>query len=681
MRNVVALFVISTLISLNLCAQTLRIGYYDNPPLSLRNSGKPAGIVPDILNVIAENNDWNLQYHFFSFSEALEALNSNEIDILCVVAHSNEREGLMEFNEESIISNWGEIYSKKNNLIESVLDLDEKKVAILSNDVYYKGPKGMKKFSDDFNLSIDFVEVEDYLSGMKAVKSGSADAVLTNHLYGMFEVADRNLIPANIFLNPVQLYFAFPKGKNLNQILIPSIDTSLYEMKSNGNSQYYKIIKKYTGSPEDKKMLEWMIYLAIIFGILAFLVWINNLILKRKVTNKTRELLDNNRQLEKTNNTIKSLLKNTQDMISLISEVGQPEVSEEEFMRDLLNIALKMVPVADAGSASLIEESEWRFVAAAGHDFEKLRKIPLKKEFVHIPDKISIFENIHNINNLYIPKAEYRELLKATSPIKYTMVTPLKVSKKSVGFLSLDITRYSTEKFSNEYRETMEALALLASSYLANKMSARTQYETQLSLVKSLVELVETRDTYTRGHSERVARYAREIASHLFKDEEKLNNLYLAGLLHDIGKIVIDDKILNKPDSLTVYEIHTMMEHPETGYRVLNASPQLRPTAGFVKYHHERWDGKGYPEKLKGKEIPMEARILTVADSFDAMLSERPYRESSMTLEQAIEELKKNSGTQFDPMIVNLLICLINSKEILLGNSPDESVKVIGKKH
>lgn len=676
MKRVLALYITIVLVSLNLFSIDLKVGYYNNPPLSLEDSGVAAGIVPDILNAIAEENDWTLKYQLLSFPKALEALDEDKIDILCLVAHSEEREDFMEFSKESVLSQWGDIYTKEAKRIESVQDLEGKIVAVLCNDIYYLGPAGIKKLSEDLGLSINFNEFDSYEKGMETVNSDESAAIVINHLYGVFEGSKHNLIPAHIFLNPVQLFFAFPKGKELNQTLINTIDRSLSDMKRNETSSYHKIIDKYTARVGDEEAFWVTIYLTIISVGIALFIWINNIILKRKVNRKTSELLQNNLLLAKNNKTIKSLLKNTNDMISLISEVGQTEVSEEHFMKDLLNIALKMVPVADAGSASLIEGDVWRFAAAVDHDYERLRKIPLKKEFVKISDKTIIVENIYNINTSQIPKMERMELLRATTPIGYTMITPLKVENKITGFISLDISKYSKKKFSEEYKEIMKALALLASSFMANKMSARIQHETQLSLVRSLVELVETRDAYTRGHSERVARYAKKIASDLFKDDERLNNLYLAGLLHDIGKIVIDDEILNKAGQLSVYEEQKMMEHPETGYRVLNAGKQLRPIANFVKCHHERWDGKGYPDKLKGEEIPLEARILTVADSFDAMMSERPYREGSMNLEQVIEELKENAGTQFDPAIVKRFIYLIDSGEIIVENLLDESSKI-----
>lgn len=128
-----------------------------------------------------------------------------------------------------------------------------------------------------------------------------------------------------------------------------------------------------------------------------------------------------------------------------------------------------------------------------------------------------------------------------------------------------------------------------------------------------------------------------------------------AGLLHDIGKIAIAEYLLNKPGRLTDDEMEEVRRHPEIGYRILSSVNDMAEMGDFVLYHHERWDGAGYPKGLKGEEIPVQARIISIADSFDAMTSERSYK-VSMTKEEAIEELRRSAGTQFDPVMTRIFI-------------------------
>jgi HD-GYP domain-containing protein (c-di-GMP phosphodiesterase class II) len=125
--------------------------------------------------------------------------------------------------------------------------------------------------------------------------------------------------------------------------------------------------------------------------------------------------------------------------------------------------------------------------------------------------------------------------------------------------------------------------------------------------------------------------------------------------LHDIGKIVISNKILNKKGNLSESEWHELKKHPQVGYRIAMSSPDLMPIADCILCHHERWDGKGYPQGLKGDKIPLLSRIISVVDAFDAMTQDRSYRKA-MTIEAAIEEIRKNSGKQFDPDIVKIFI-------------------------
>jgi hypothetical protein len=175
-------------------------------------------------------------------------------------------------------------------------------------------------------------------------------------------------------------------------------------------------------------------------------------------------------------------------------------------------------------------------------------------------------------------------------------------------------------------------------------------------VVKTFIVSIEAKDTYTFGHSERVSKYAVELASRLpeFRDKQRLDTLRLSGLLHDIGKINIPEDVLTKPTKLTEEEYELIKTHTVAGGRMVEKISGLGLLKPGVLYHHERWDGKGYPTGAKGYEIPIEARILSVADTFDAMTSSRSYRPAT-TPAEAIERIKAESGTQFDPELIMLL--------------------------
>jgi len=169
-----------------------------------------------------------------------------------------------------------------------------------------------------------------------------------------------------------------------------------------------------------------------------------------------------------------------------------------------------------------------------------------------------------------------------------------------------------------------------------------------LQTVSMLANVIETRDRYTRGHVERVQHYALDLARELGWDSEALSVLEFGALLHDVGKILVPRAILNKPKRLVAAEWAVMRRHPEIGAQMLSGVDHLRGAVPYVLYHHERWDGQGYPAGLSKNEIPPEGRLLALADTYDAMTSDRAYR-SAVQHELAMNEIRKGAGTQFDP--------------------------------
>lgn len=174
-------------------------------------------------------------------------------------------------------------------------------------------------------------------------------------------------------------------------------------------------------------------------------------------------------------------------------------------------------------------------------------------------------------------------------------------------------------------------------------------------MLSMLTRAIEARDPYTRGHSSRVTDLAEAVACRLGWSEERIASLRVGGPLHDIGKLAVSDEVLCKEGRLDDDELAQIREHPKIGAKLLLRVTALREAIPYVLYHHERWDGNGYPSGKAGEEIPVEARVLAIADAFDAMTSDRPYR-TALTHEEALAEVERCAGTQFDPKIARVFL-------------------------
>jgi PAS domain S-box-containing protein len=229
--------------------------------------------------------------------------------------------------------------------------------------------------------------------------------------------------------------------------------------------------------------------------------------------------------------------------------------------------------------------------------------------------------------------------------------------------MGLDIKKNSSKEFTDTTKKILKSFSTLASSFFAFKKFDDLQTNFTKELLTSIIKIMEMYDLYTKGHSENVARLASAIAKEMNLSKQTIKNTYWAGLVHDIGKLLIPLNILNKQEKLTEQEFELIKKHPVWGSKALNSSKILKPIAKYLLYHHERWDGKGYPEGLRANEIPLISQILGVADAWDAMLSKRSYR-SSLSFEQALDQIKTNKGSQFSPQVVDSFIKIIKNDKI-----------------
>lgn len=234
--------------------------------------------------------------------------------------------------------------------------------------------------------------------------------------------------------------------------------------------------------------------------------------------------------------------------------------------------------------------------------------------------------------------------LTLTNPLVSDVFDSIDLSNRILLYIVLGTFSYLLPKQLNQLYNNQVSLII---------SSMETTIE---QVVKTFIVSIEAKDSYTFGHSERVSKYAVELALRLpeYQDRQKLETLRLSGLLHDIGKINIPEAVLSKTTKLTEEEYELIKTHPVVGGRMVEKISGLGQLKPGVLYHHERWDGRGYPTGAKAESIPLDARILGIADAFDAITSTRSYR-SAATVDEAIVILKNASGTQFDPELINLL--------------------------
>jgi len=237
---------------------------------------------------------------------------------------------------------------------------------------------------------------------------------------------------------------------------------------------------------------------------------------------------------------------------------------------------------------------------------------------------------------------------------------PLTIKDEVIGTLTI-ANRQDELGFTAEDLELLSTIAAQASVAIKNAKLYEEQQTTYLNTVQALVSAIEASDAYTRGHSERVTRYSLAVARQMSLDSRGLKRLEQAAVLHDIGKIGIDIGLLHKEEKLSHSDIEILRQHPVIGGRILEPIAFLREVREIIEQHHERFDGKGYPHGLSGEEVLLEARILAVADTYDAMTSDRPYRKA-LPHQVAIQEIIDHSGSQFDPTVASAFVSMFQDE-------------------
>jgi len=346
------------------------------------------------------------------------------------------------------------------------------------------------------------------------------------------------------------------------------------------------------------------------------------------------------------------------DNLKILLEAGQiinSSLNIDEVLKLVMDKVIEILR-AERGFIMLIDEKTSDLVLKTARNMDK-QTIDSEEFSISLSTIRSVAETgktVLSTNTSMDPQLKRRASIFLHS-IRSILCIPLKFRDRIMGVVYVD-NRVNQGHFSDKHRVLLEGLANQAAIAIENARLYEQLEKNYLDVIRALANAIEAKNPYTRGHSDRVTKFAVQTAKAMKLSLNEIKEIEMAGILHDVGKIGIGEDVLNKPGHLNKEEFEIMKRHPEIGYGIIGAIKNLpKVVKDSVLYHQEKYDGTGYPQGLKGEEIPLYARIIAVCDAFDAMTSDRVYRKS-LGVEVATQELKKCSGKQFDPDIIDVFI-------------------------
>ncbi|MFW5984823.1 MAG: HD domain-containing phosphohydrolase, partial [Halanaerobiaceae bacterium] len=382
----------------------------------------------------------------------------------------------------------------------------------------------------------------------------------------------------------------------------------------------------------------------------------------QQLTAFSEEIVAMNKELNHSFKQIENLNKRFNKMIEVITELSSIfHQGEEYFLSELLDSAIEIVYEADYGKICIFKDDQCKFIAAVGHDIDQIKNLEVSQDLVFdsVEEKVRQKRG-YALDFNKLPEKKKKVYKNSLQPIKESLQANIMFNSRVSGKIILDIAQGSQDKFCENAEEIMKSFSNIASVFLSFQRYYKLQGEFNRELVTAITSILEIYDEYTSNHSKNVAEMSSEIAKKMELSDSEVKAAYWAGMVHDIGKLIIPLEVINKTESLSDKEYRLIEKHPVWTYEALKKSERLNTIARYALYHHERWDGEGYPQGLKGDEIPVISQIISLADAWDAMRSQRAYR-PPLTKEEALQEVKENNGTQFAPRIVEVFLEIIHN--------------------
>jgi len=651
--------------------------YIDEYPLTFKNeAGEADGFAIDILNYIFEKEGIIVTYKHSTWSDALKSVDDKTVDLIIDILKTDDRLEKYEFNSEPFFFGWGTLLAHNDNGIENILDLNGKTIGYLKDDNYAVGPNGLVENINRFNISSDYLVYNDYESILNALDNNVLDAAIVSRLMESQLHAYRNVRKTGIVFAPGGFFIASPKDSNL--ALLDTVDQYLRRLKSDEDSFFYTRYNHWFETLEPNILRDFYYENRISIFIIGFLIIFFLFFSRYEVYKKSKDLRMTNELLSKhvnqLNNANEEIESTYQDIDLLVEKYdllihflsNNPYTvyeGDESFMKRLLSISYSLLDGIDFAYAyKTLNHSTLEIIDLIGYKPFKnlhldLSRMEILKEGIFI--KSDFYENL-----LLTAKDEPSRLIigELMTVTKETLIINFRSQKFHYGIL-LNIKKSSEKSFNKTSKEVTSAFKNVADTYFIIKHLFAKHNQFQKEMLHSINEMLEIHDEYTRGHSENVANLSKALAEYVDLSAEAVDTTYWAALVHDIGKILIPSRILNKKGALTDDEYKEMKHHPYYGYKALRTSELTEDISKIILCHHERYDGLGYPNQIAGEDIPIESRILTIADAYDAMTSKRSYK-NALTIDEAFEEIERNLGKQFDPDLGGKFIEMLTNKKL-----------------
>jgi HD-GYP domain-containing protein (c-di-GMP phosphodiesterase class II) len=435
--------------------------------------------------------------------------------------------------------------------------------------------------------------------------------------------------------------------------------------------EYFDLIP-YVGffklTPYLYKDSQYVIITTLLTGLTFFLIFFTGKHFSQRLEQRSVELAKAKKVLEEWSDKLEKKVKlrtqeleKSKDKLSIlynISRVISSTLKLDNILKVLLDFSVK-ISGANRGSVMLLDEKKNIFSVKVAYNISE----KVIRETTFAKDENTFGWVVKNKKPLYIKDLEQDKRFSKKETVDYKikqlLMVPIIIENEVKGVVSLDNASFTTDII-NLLKSFSEQVAVaINNAHLYQKIQ-----DSYFEIVKALAQAIEAKDPYTHGHSERIMQYSLIIAEKFNLSEEEKESLRYAAILHDIGKIGVRGIILNNPDGLTVSEYDEIKKHTIIGENIIQPIELLRTIKPLIRHHHEWFNGKGYPDGLSKEDIPLGARILAVADAYDAMKSDRPYRKA-LTEETAIQEFKRGSGSQFDPRVVEVFLEILKTTKKL----------------